>query len=201
MRTLLLVFAALAAACAACQARGQPRAVELQLQDEHGATILTLVRTPTGCTAEPGALAFTVAGTTTSGHGFSIGPGPAGSELRGPGGTIARVVMDQTPERRLSIIDPIGVPMVRLTFRTDAVTAADASRAVVAHIENAADGLRLVAADDDRTKGGLVTGAADIKLVDRFEIAAPLLAPAPLALPARALLACERLAAVTPAPK
>jgi hypothetical protein len=193
------VFALASASVAACQTKGQPRVVEVVLHDEHDAAILTLTRTAVGCTAEPGALVFTAAGATTSGNGWSLGPGPAGSELRSSSGTVARVVTDETPERRLSIIDPIGVPMVRLTFRTDGVTAVDAARAVVATIKDTSDGIRLVAVDD--TKGGLVTGAADVKLIDRYEIAAPLLAPAPLPLPARALLACERLAAVTPAPK
>jgi hypothetical protein len=198
----VLVFTlacASAGGVAACQAKGEPRAVEVVLHDEHDAAILTLTRTAVGCTAEPGALVFTAAGTTTSGNGWSLGPGPAGPELRSSSGTVARVVTDETPAHRLSIIDSIGVPMVRLTFGADGVNVADAARAVVGRIENGADGVRFVPADD-RT-GGRVTGAADVALADRFTIAAPLLAPAPLPLPARALLACERLAAVTPAPK
>lgn len=193
-----------AVAAAACQAKSAPRAVEVVLRDEHDAPALTLVRNAVGCTAEPGALVITANGQVTSGGGFTFGPGPAGPELRSPSGAIARVVTEDGPPRRVSIIDPIGVPMVRLTFAADGVTAMDAARAPVGRIEHAPDGLRLVTgseADASRKLGGLVTGANDVALADRFAIAAPLLAPAPLALPARALLACERLAALTPALK
>ncbi|MBZ0232003.1 MAG: hypothetical protein K8M05_06590 [Deltaproteobacteria bacterium] len=199
----LAASAAVSGVAVACQAKSPPRAVEVVLRDAGDAPVLTLVRTAVGCTAEPGALVFTANGNVTSGNGFTFGPGPAGPELRGASGTIARVVTDQGPPRRLSIIDPIGVPMVRMTFAADGVTAVDAARAPVGRIEHAPDGLRFVAANDDATnvKGGLVTGAGDVALPDRFTIAAPLLAPAPLALPARALLACERLAALTPSVK
>lgn len=190
-----------ATAVAACQAKGQPRAVEVVLRDAQDAAVLTLVRTATGCTAEPGALAITASGTngTAAAGELMLAPGPVGPELRTSAGTIARVVTEDGPPRRLSIIDPIGVPMVRMTFAADGVTAADAARAPVGRIENTADGLRFVTTDDKQ--GGGVTGAADVALADRFAIAAPLLAPAELPLPARALLACERLAAVTPAVK
>lgn len=191
-----------AVAAAACQAKSAPRAVEVVLRDEHDAPALTLVRNAVGCTAEPGALVITANGQVTSGGGFTFGPGPVGLELRSATGTIARVVDEAGPPRRLSIIDPIGVPMVRLTFAADGVTAMDAARAPAGRIEHAPDGLRFVTgAGTDRKHGGLVTGASDLALADRLAIAAPLLAPAPLALPARALLACERLAALTPALK
>ncbi|HUQ02087.1 MAG TPA: hypothetical protein VM261_06290 [Kofleriaceae bacterium] len=199
MRTPLLLLTAFVGAC---QAKATPTAVEVVLRDKADATVLTLVRSATGCTAEPGGAITAGAGSASTSE-LSFGPGPAGPEIRNTtaaGGTVARVVSEDVPTRRLSIIDPIGVPMVRVTYAADGATVAEASRAVIGRIADEAGGLRYLDARDD-SKGGVVTGAKDLPLVARLEIAAPLLVPADLPLPARALLACERLAAVTPSVK
>ncbi len=177
---------------AACQAKGDVRPAEVVLHARNDEPALTLTRTATGCHAEPGALMITVAGSAASAGGWQLGPGPVGRELRSPGGLIARVVDEAGPPRRLSLIDPIGVPMVRLTADGEVIHATNAARAPIGRIERANDGVRLVAGDQQL---GRVTGDADL------DVAARLLAPADLPLPARALLACERLAAVTPAVK
>jgi hypothetical protein len=200
VRTPLVLVTALVGAC---QAKATPTAVEVVLRDKADATVLTLVRSATGCTAEPGGMVITAAAGSASTGDLAFGPGPAGPELRSTaasGGTIARVVSEDAPTRRLAIIDPIGVPMVRVTYAADGATVTEASRAVIGRIADEAGGLRFLD-ERDGSRGGIVTGAKDLPLVARLEIAAPLLVPADLAVPARALLACERLAAVTPAVK
>jgi hypothetical protein len=188
----------------ACQAQGQPVAVEVVLRDASDAVTLRLVRTAVGCLAEPGAQAITANGNVASAGDLTLGPGPAGTELRSSGGTIARVVTEAGPPRRLSIIDPIGVPMVRVTFSGDGASATDAARAVVGTIKPDAGSettvVRFVPVAPD-IKGDSVVISTALSPADRLAIAAPLLVPAALPLPARALLACERLAAVTPGVK
>ncbi len=187
MRALLLVTPLVAA----CQSKAELRPVEVVLRDQDDAAVLTLTRTATGCTAEPGALVITVGGGLVQAGEWQLGPGPVGRELRSASGTLARVVEEAGPPRRLSLIDPIGVPMVRLVFDTDkdTVTAMDAARATLGRIERTSDGVRFVADDKKR---GVVTGEASL------EVAARLLAPATLPPVARALLACERLVAPSP---
>ncbi|MBE7448633.1 MAG: hypothetical protein HS111_07040 [Kofleriaceae bacterium] len=161
---------------------------------------LRLTRTAAGCRADldgatadqAGPLVITVAGDTASAGAWRLGPGPAGRELRGEVGLVARVVAEPG---RLSLVDPIGVPMVRLALTAERATAVDASRAPVGAVERHGDRHRLLAGPAGDTLAGTVSGTTDL------ELAARLLAPAPLPLPARALLACDRLAAVTPAAK
>jgi hypothetical protein len=195
VRTPLVLLTALVGAC---QAKATPSAVEVVLRDAGDATVLTLVRSATGCTAEPGGAITAVAGSASTAE-LTFAAGPAGPELRSTSagaGALARVIADAAPVRRLSIIDPIGVPMARVTYEADRAIVTEASRAVIGTIVVEDGGLRFV--DEGGARHGLVAGAKDLPLVARLEIAAPLLVPADLPLPARALLACERLAAVTP---
>ena len=196
----LAATAVAATAATACQARRDVEPVEVVLHDAGGAATLRLTRTAAGCRADldgatadqAGPLVITVAGDTASAGAWRLGPGPAGRELRGEVGLVARVVAEPG---RLSLVDPIGVPLVRLALTAERATAVDASRAPVGAVERHGDRHRLLAGPAGDTVAGTVSGTTDL------ELAARLLAPAPLPLPARALLACDRLAAVTPAAK
>jgi hypothetical protein len=176
---------------AACQAQGDARAVEVVLRDDRGATVLTLTRTATGCVTDE-ALVIAATADRTSAGAWTFAAGPSGRELRGPAGLIARVVDEPGSPRRLSLIDAVGVPLARLTFDGTAVTITDAGRNPVGTIERAPGGARLITGEQVL---GAVTGTDDL------ELAARLLVPAELPQEARALVACDRLATVTPAAK
>jgi hypothetical protein len=182
----------------ACQAQGDVRAAEVVLRGEHDGVELTLTRTATGCVTDE-ALVITVSGDRTSAGAWTLGGGPTGRELHGPGGLVARIVDERGDEpgspRRVSLLDPIGVPLARMSFEADAITILDGGRSPIARVERATKGFRLLALPAGDRVAATVTGASDP------ELAARLLVPAELPGEARALFACERLAAVTPAVK
>ena len=177
---------------ASCQAQGEVRPIEVVLRDGRDATVLTLTRTATGCVTDE-ALVIIVAGDRISAGAWTFGSGPTGRELRGPAGLIARIVDEPGSPRRLSLIDDVGVPMARLSFDGEiAVTVTDAGRSPAGMIERAPGGARLILGEQiARRRRG----------TDDLELAARLLVPADLPQEARALVACDRLATVTPAAK
>jgi hypothetical protein len=184
--------ALLIAVLVACQAQGTARAGDpVVVRDDTGATTLTLTRTATGCATDH-ALVITVAGGRTSAGAWTLGPGATGRELRGPAGLVARVVEDAGPPRRLSLIDDVGVPMAHTSFGDAAAIITSRARRELGAVEPAEGGLVMHAGGAPRFR---VTGTTDLELGTRLTV------PAPLSSEARALLACERLAAITPAVK
>lgn len=190
MRLAPPVLAVMLLACQA-QVAGEMRGVEVVVRDERGAVELVLRRTGNGCIADE-ALSIFAHSDGINGGAWNLGRGPTGRELTGPGGLIARIVDEPGNPRRLSLIDPVGVPMARILFEGEAVTVIDAGRTPVARIERAGRGFRRVEGDRPTAT---VTGTDDL------ELAARLLVPAPLPDEARALFACGRLAVTTPAAK
>lgn len=176
---------------AACQAQGTVRAAEVVVRDERDAVAMVLTRTATGCATDD-SLVIIAAGARTSAGAWTLDIGPTGRELRGPAGLIARVVEEAGPPARLTLIDAIGVPMARAQLDGAAAAISDAGRHPVARVEVAGEGATLYAGEQ---RAGRISGSTDLELAVR------LLVPAQLPDEARALLACERLAAITPAVK
>ena len=183
-RPLLLV---LVAACQA-QSLGEQRGVEVVLSDARDAVQLVVRRTQNGCIADESLSIFAHSDGILAGA-WTLKRGPTGRELTGPQGLIARVVDEPGPPHRVSLIDPVGVPMARMEIDTDAVILTDAARSPMGRVERADKGFRLFVGSEPR---GRVTGTEDP------ELAARLLVPADLPDEARALFACGRLAVTTP---
>ncbi len=178
MRALLLVTLV---GCQSSPAEATPVGVELR--DRAGAVVVRVERTRGGCTIDPPALTATVAGTETTAGSWRIVPGPTGRELHGAAGLLARVVDESG---RLSVIDPVGVPLARFV-RTDDRGAGilDAGRTPIGRLEAEATGFRVL--DRDARPGAAVDGTTDLPL------AAVLAAVPTLPVEVRALFACERL--------
>lgn len=178
----------------ACQAQGsgaRAGAAEVVMRDEGGDVVLTVTRTATGCVTDR-ALAITVAGARVSAGAWTLDAGATGRELRGPQGLVARVVAVTGAAPRLSLIDDIGVPMAHLSFEDGLATITSGARTEIGIVEPTEGGFALRAGETTRFT---VSGTTDVELAARLTV------PAPLSSEARALLACERLAAITPAVK
>jgi hypothetical protein len=172
----------------ACQAQGagEMRGLEVVARDGRDQVALTLRRTSNGCIADENLSIFAHSEGITAGA-WRLARGATGRELTGPQGLIARIVDEPGPPRRLSIVDPVGVPMARVNF-DESITITDGSRSFLGTIEPAERGFTF-------SGGGRVTGTTDA------ELAARLLVPLSIPDEARALFACGRLAVTTPAAK
>lgn len=183
--------AALLLTLTACQAtpsstESAPTAPIAVEWNEGDGTQVIVTRTAAGCEIAAPSLTATLDGTTTRAGQWQVVPDPHGRELRGPTGLLARLVDEPS---RFSILDPNGVPFARIVMNDDhSAVLRDASRAATGHLESTATETHIL--DLQRRPIATIRGSSDLRL-------AAVLAGAPtLPVEARAVYACERLAAV-----
>ena len=184
LRALALVGPSLAA----CQVVAPGREVEVVLRGDGDGVILA--RTTTGCRADD--VAVEVTGDAVAGGGWRLVATATGAELRQGATLAARIVDEPGPPARRSYLDPLGVPLARVTVTDDGAAVVGADRAPLGRVEPAERGLRWL--DRDGRATATITGTTDLAL------GAALAAPLALPIGGRAVVACARLAATTPSP-
>ncbi|MBK9030213.1 MAG: hypothetical protein IPL61_02545 [Myxococcales bacterium] len=188
MPTTLRALALVGPSLAACQTVAPGREVEVVLRGERDGVVLT--RTATGCRADDVAVEVTATG--AAGGAWRLAVTEAGAELTHDGALAARIVDEAGPPLRRSYLDPMGVPLARVTISDDAAVVVGPDRAPLGRFEPAERELRWLDATGRAT--ARVTGTTDLTL------AAALAAPPVLPIGGRAIVACARLAATTPSP-
>ena len=173
---------------AACQTASAPAERGVTLRGDGDG--VTLVRTAEGCRADD--VAIRVHDGEAHGGGWHLTPAAAGRALALRDAPMARIVEDPGPPRLIAFLDPIGVPLARVTIAADGVAVAGADRAPLGRVEPAARELRWVDATGRATAS--ITGTDDLA------IAAALVAPPSLPMLGRAVVACAQLAATSPEP-
>lgn len=174
-----------------CQSSSTPtpasRADAVTVRDSSGER--TLARTAAGCRLDD--VVITVAGAEARSGTWRLAPGPTGLALTEADALVARLADEPGPPQRRIYLDPVGVPLARVTVDADAATVVGADRSPLGELRAGADGVRYLGADGATAA---VTGTTDLAL------AAALVAPSSLPPLARAVVACARLVAVTPTP-
>jgi len=180
----------------ACQASSPAEPPRVVISHE-GSPDLVLTRTSTGCTWGASEVKLEGNRSWTSG-GLDGAPHPTGRwyhvrDPRFPQLDGARFVDEPGPPRRLSLLDPAGVPLFRIKVDGDRATVAGPDGASRAAFERTADGVRALGPDGTPT-GRVARGTTDPVLV-------ALLIGHDIVPDANAILACEHLALSTPVKK
>jgi hypothetical protein len=178
------------ALAAGCQTAPAPRTIAVTAQVPDGELILT--RTAGGCAAA--GTTITVAGAEARGGTWRLAPGPTGLALTNAEALVARIVDEPGPPPVRIYLDPIGVPLARISTTDDSAAVVGADRSPIATlsvVDLGAAAFTYRAADG---AAGTVTGTRDPAL------AAALIAPSAVPPLGRAVVACPRLVATSPSP-
>lgn len=178
------------ALAAGCQTAPAPRTIAVTAEAPDGELVLT--RTAAGCTAA--GVAITVAGAETRGGTWRLAPGPTGLTLTNAEALVARIVDEPGPPEVRIYLDPVGVPLARVSVTDDSAAVVGADRAplgALAVVDLGAAAFTYRAVDG---AAGAVTGTRDPTL------AAALIVPSAVPPLGRAVVACPRLVATSPSP-
>ena len=168
LRALALVGPSLAA----CQVVAPGREVEVVLRGDGDGVILA--RTATGCRADD--VAVEVTGDAVAGGGWRLVATATGAELRQGATLAARIVDEPGPPARRSYLDPLGVPLARVTVTDDGAAVVGADRAPLGRVEPAergtASAVRIERSGKVVTEpgGGLIDGESAALSPDRARL-------------------------------
>ena len=182
-----LYVALVGAGLAGCQTATAPRGSEIVMRGTSEG--LTLVATAEGCRADD--VAIRAAGDEAHGGGWHLTRAPGGLALAQRDVMIARVVDDPGPPLRRAYLDPVGVPLARVTLDADLAAVAGADRTPMGSVVRE-DGALVW-----RDAAGAVTR---VEGTDDLELAVALLVPPTVPIAGRAVVACARLVASSPSP-
>jgi len=180
MVTVHLSLALVGAGLAGCQTATAPRGSEIVVRGAGEGVSLTA--TAEGCRADGVAIRST--GGEAHGGGWHLTRAPGGLALALRDATLVRVIDDPGPPLRRAYLDPVGVPLARVTFDGDSAAVSGADRTPIGALA--------------REEGALVwrdtAGATSrVEGTDDLELAVALLVPPSVPIAGRAVVACARL--------